>query len=168
MRAPLAILAAPALLFAAASCGEGSDVTPLGPHTIVQVKLSEYTVAPDVDPIESGRTVFELRNSGPTKQHELYIIRTDLAADALPTNEDGSAQLDDLDVIAHADPLRIGGPARIDIEMEPARYVLICNVVDRAEDGSRESHYELRMHSVLTVVPAPATGTPGALTPLAP
>jgi hypothetical protein len=167
MRITLAALATVATALAGA-CGESSDVTPLGPHTVVQVKLSEYTVTPDVDPIESGRIVFELRNSGPTKDHELHIIRTDLAADGLPTNEDGSARLDDLETIAHVDALRIGGPARVAVEMQPGRYVLLCNLVDSATDGSLESHYKLRMHSVLTVVPAPAAGTPGALTPVGP
>jgi hypothetical protein len=138
--------------FAAASCGGGDGPEPEGPATVVQMRLGEYTIVPDVDPVNAGPIVFELRNSGPTKEHELYIIRTDLAPDGLPTKDDGSADLDDLDVVSHVGSLRIGNPVKVNTVVEPGRYVLICNLVDDGADGSPESHYAQRMHSVLTAV----------------
>jgi hypothetical protein len=56
----------------------------------------------------------------------------------------------------------------VDLDLEAGRYVMFCNLVDRTTDGSLESHYKLRMHSILTAVTPPPTGVPGALTPLAP
>jgi hypothetical protein len=132
------------------------------------VKLGEYNIIPDSDPVTEGRVVLEVRNSGPQKRHELVLVRSDAAPDGLPLTKDGAAELDGIEVVARVDAQEIGGAASVDLAMEPGRYIMLCNLVDRAADGSLEAHYSLRMHSVLTVVSAPPSGTPGALTPAAP
>jgi hypothetical protein len=156
------------LLVAAACSSGGASDEAGGLPTVVQVKLGEYSIIPDSDPVRAGRVVLEVRNSGPQKRHELVIVRGDAPPDGLPLTKDGAAELDGIEVVARVDAQEIGGAAPVDLTMEPGRYIMLCNLVDRAADGSLEAHYSLRMHSVLTVVPAPPSGTPGALTPAAP
>lgn len=156
------------LTLASACSKDTQDIGPAGPRTVVKVKLQDYSIVPDVDPVETGRVVLEVRSSGPQKRHELLMIRSDAPADELPVRDDGSVDTKRLEFVAKVDAMDIGGSASVDLDLEPGRYILFCNLVDRAEDGSQESHYKLRMHSVLTAVPPPPTGAPGALTPLGP
>ncbi len=158
----LALCAAFGPIFA---CSGGDDESETGPPTVVQVNLQDYTIVPDVDPVRTGRVVMEMRNSGPQKSHDMLMVRSDAKADGLPVREDGSVELDDLDVVAKVGTLEIGKSASVDLVLEPGRYILFCNLVDDAEDGSPQAHYKLRMHSVLTAVsvtsgPQAAPSTP--------
>lgn len=169
MRCLLATLALTITLTLAAACtNDAPPIGPAGPRTVVKVKLQDYSIVPDVDPVEAGRVVLEVRSSGPQKRHELLVVLSDVPADELPVREDGSVDTEGMEFVAKVDALDIGGADFLDLNLEVGRYVMFCNLVDRAEDGSPESHYKLRMHSVLTVVAPPQTGAPGALTPIGP
>jgi hypothetical protein len=157
------------LLALAAACDDsGEEPAALGPGTVVKVKLEDYSIVPDVDPVQAGRVILEVRSSGPQKRHELLIVRSDARPDELPVKDDGSVETRGLEFVAKVDAMDIGGAVSVDLSLEPGRYVMFCNLVDRAEDGSPAAHYALRMHSVLTAVVPPPTGAPGALTPEAP
>lgn len=155
-------------LTTAACSGHGETEAPPGPGTVVRVKLEDYNIVPDLDPVTEGRVVLEVRNAGPQKRHELMMVRSDVDADALPVRGDGSVETDELEFTAKVGAIDIGGAVKVDLALDPGRYVLFCNLVDREPDGELKSHYELRMHSVLTVVAAPASVVPGALTPPVP
>jgi hypothetical protein len=156
------------LTVATACSNDGPEIGPPGPRTVVKVKLEDNSIVPDVDPVEAGRVVLEVRSSGPQKRHELLMVRSDAPADELPVRGDGSVETEGMEFVAKVDALGIGGAALVDLDLATGRYVMFCNLVDRPTDGSLESHYKLRMHSVLTVVAPPSAGVPGALTPLGP
>jgi hypothetical protein len=167
MRYLLVILAV-TLTLATACSNDTQEIGPPGPRTVVKIKLEDYSIVPDVDPVEAGRVVLEVRSSGPQKRHELLMVRSDAPADGLPTTEHGSVNTAGLEFVTKVDALDIGGANLVDLDLPAGRYVLFCNLVDRAPDGATESHYQLRMHSVLTAIAPPPTGAPGALTPLGP
>lgn len=66
-----------AAIVAVAACGTGGR--PLG------VDLTDRAIAVDAASVAAGRFVLNIRNAG-TQAHELQVIRTDLALDALPYN----------------------------------------------------------------------------------
>src|SRR5690606_38993932 len=69
----------------------------------IEVKLTESppSVTPSSTSTAPGDTIFQAENVGAIP-HELVVIRTDLAADALPVSGD-TVDLDQLDVIADSD-----------------------------------------------------------------
>lgn len=80
LRARIVALAAvsglAALLILLTACGGGDSVD-------VRMTLDEWSVTPNVGEAGSGDVTFSVKNDG-TRQHEMVIVKTDLAPDALP------------------------------------------------------------------------------------
>ena len=51
--------------------------------------LQEFAVIPASASAPAGDVTFNATNEGPDDVHEFVVFQTDLAPDALPTNEDG-------------------------------------------------------------------------------
>ena len=117
--------------------------------TEVRVSLAEWTVHAAVSSVASGEIYFLVDNLGPEHPHELVIIRTDLAADALPVIEDGSVPEDAVEIVGEIEEFAPATSASGVFHLEPATYALICNVVE--ETGNMESHYHEGMRMVLIV-----------------
>jgi hypothetical protein len=77
------------------------------------------------------------------------VIKTDDAPDALPETN-GKVPEDDVDMIGEISPFSPGSKASTVLELEPGNYVLICNVVNKAEGGEIKSHYLEGMHTAFT------------------
>ena len=93
----------------------------------VTVTLTEFSV--DVDPasLTDGTIVFQVANDGAIP-HNLRVIATDLAPDALPTSG-GSVDEEQLEVVASTSDFEAGGTQTSTVEqLAPGNYVLICNV----------------------------------------
>ncbi len=119
----------------------------------VGVSLSEFNVAPDVGTVEAGEVTFNVENTG-NFPHNFYVIRTDLAADALPIVAEGEADLSGLDVVASIEmPFDAGAMETLTANLTAGSYVLICNVKFPDFDG----HYGSGMSVSFQV-----TGDPGA------
>ncbi len=78
------------------------------------------------------------------------MIRTDLAPDALPTNENGSVNeegegVEAIDEIPEFPP---GETQSLTLDLEAGNYVLICNIYTESE---QESHYQEGMRVAFTV-----------------
>ncbi len=106
----------------------------------VSVELSEFAVEPDSTSAASGEIAFIARNVGAIS-HELVVIRTDLAPDALPV-EGGEVTEGELDVAAKVDEFAAGTCEQVSVTLEPGSYVLICNI---------PGHYQLDMRAAFTV-----------------
>lgn len=79
----LAVLAlAGVMSVGTAACGDGGGGT-------VNVTLQEFAVILAESSVQAGAVTFEATNEGPADPHELVVIKTDLAPDALPTNDVG-------------------------------------------------------------------------------
>jgi uncharacterized cupredoxin-like copper-binding protein len=134
-----------ALLLLAAACGGGAGGT-------VSVTLQEFSVIPAQNSVSAGDVTFRASNKGPKDNHELVVIKTDLAPDALPTTSE--AGVDEkgagIQVIGEIEEFAPGQSKTASFDLEAGKYVLICNVVE-TEGGKPESHYKNGMRIGLTV-----------------
>ena len=91
---------------------------------------------------DAGEVVFEVHNEG-AAPHNLFIVKTDLAADALPMADNGTVNLETAgEVIGGVDEFP-GGEIRVETyHLEPGHYVLICTI---------PGHYQQGMFVELTV-----------------
>jgi uncharacterized cupredoxin-like copper-binding protein len=121
----------------------------------IGVELTEAppSVTASSNTTAAGATTFEVANVGAIA-HEFVVIRTDLAADALPVTGN-AVDLSALDVIADSDEFAAGTGGTVTADLLEGSYVLICNV---------PGHYGLGMRTALTVS---GTATDGAPVPAA-
>jgi uncharacterized cupredoxin-like copper-binding protein len=118
------------------------DPAEVSPDGQVKVDLGEddgkFFIKLDKDTVPAGETTFVIDNVG-TMHHELVIYKTDEPADKLPTADDGTAALEEDGIIGeavYATPLRGKEDHRIrdgrgvnyTIDLEPGKYVLLCNL----------------------------------------
>lgn len=108
----------------------------------IGVELTEAppSVTASSNTTAAGATTFQVANVGAIA-HELVVIRTDLAADALPVTGD-TVDLSALDVVADSDEFAAGTGGTVTADLLEGSYVLICNV---------PGHYGLGMRTALTV-----------------
>jgi uncharacterized cupredoxin-like copper-binding protein len=125
----------PAVAAAAPTETAGATPTPVP----VEVVLAEYLLVADTRSVPAGDVTFTLRNSG-SVYHNMLIIKTDLAPDALPTEDDGSVDeyADSLDVVDSVPDLAPGEGDAITTTLDPGAYVLVCNIVD--DQGAHYGH----------------------------
>lgn len=141
----LAVALSCCTLVAFLSCSDPSSIS------TVNVTLREFSVRVDQATVPDGKVTFHVSNAG-TVNHEFLVIRTDLAADALPTDTDGAyaengARTTLIDEIEDIAP---GQSKDVTIDLDKAKYVLICNMVHR--DGATVSaHYALGMRTSFEV-----------------
>ena len=143
-RNPVAAAIGMLLVAALAACGATT--------TSVDVSLGEFSIAPSVTTAPAGMVTFEVTNDGPNDIHEFVVIRTDLAVDALPTDDDGAVLEDGegIEVIDEIEDMAVGSSETFALDLEPGSYVLICNIVE-AEDGATEAHYSMGMRAAFSV-----------------
>ncbi|MDA1061894.1 MAG: hypothetical protein O2895_03155 [Chloroflexi bacterium] len=106
----------------------------------VSVSLSEWAVAVDPASIEAGEVTFTVANAGAVA-HEFVIIRSDLAADALPV-EGGLVPEADVDFVAEIEEFPASTTERLTVGLSAGDYILLCNV---------PAHYGLGMTVGFTV-----------------
>ena len=117
--------------------------------TEVRVSLAEWTVHPSVTSVAAGEIYFLVDNLGPEHPHSFSIIRTDLAADALPTIHDGSVSDDAVDLVGEIEAFEPASSASAVFHLTPGTYVLVCNEVETT--GGLEVHYGEGMTMAFTV-----------------
>lgn len=115
----------------------------------VTVQLSEWSVSPEPALVAAGRVYFLAQNVG-GEPHELVIIRSDEAPDALPV-EDGKVPEDEVDFIGEIEAFAADSEASGVFELTPGTYILLCNIVEQEESGELESHYQNGMAARFTV-----------------
>ena len=135
--------------------GEHDDTMPGVVHpkpagaTEVRVTLAEWTLELSVSSVAAGDIYFLVDNLGPEHPHEFVIIRSDLAADALPTIHDGSVPEDAVELVGEIEEFASASSASMVFNLTAGKYVLICNVVET--EGALESHYREGMRAVFVV-----------------
>ena len=119
----------------------------------VLVRRDEFKVTPSRVSVKAGSVRFMVLNQG-TEMHEFVVVKTELSADELPTNEDGSFDeegegVEVIDEIEDIDPHDL---ATLDVSLEAGHYIILCNRVEVEEDGEVESHFAMGMHADLEVM----------------
>jgi uncharacterized cupredoxin-like copper-binding protein len=135
------LLAAVALV--APACGDDGGAT-------VDVTLQEFAVVPSESSASAGEVTFDATNEGPEDDHELVVIQTDLAIDALPTDENGAVdeEGEGITVLDEIEEFPPGETQSLTLDLDAGGYVLICNIWDETE---QESHYQEGMRVAFTV-----------------
>ena len=101
----------------------------------ITVQLAEWTVKPSTATAKTGSVSFAVTNKG-TTPHELAIIRTDAAADAL-TQVAGVVDEKALPVVGRTAPLDAGKSETRAFDLKPGKYVLLCNLPAHFGQGMR-------------------------------
>jgi uncharacterized cupredoxin-like copper-binding protein len=126
----------------------GASTTP-STGSQVKVTLKEWMLTPDKASVPAGDITFSATNSG-TVDHEFVVFKTDLAADALKLSgsavDEAAAGQTKVDEIAEFAP---GTTKTLTINLQPGKYVLICNVA---------GHYQRGVSSAFTVTATAAAG----------
>lgn len=145
-RARLAAALLAALL--AAACGDAPDrggpasgAPPSDGAAAIAVALREWEIAPGAPAAPAGEVAFGIANEG-SLAHDLWVIRTDLAADALPVASGVAAMGEAVALAGRSGSVAARASARLALRLEAGRYVLICNVA---------GHYELGMRAAFAV-----------------
>jgi len=117
----------------------------------VGVRLFEWTLEPDPASAPAGVVAFNAENIGGST-HELVVVRTDLAPDALPTLADGSVDeaAAGIEIVAEAEDIGPGLSDTLDVDLADGPYVLICNIVEETETEV-QVHYAEGMYAAFDV-----------------
>lgn len=112
----------------------------------ISATLADFSITLGSDSSSAGSVVFDIDNTA-GQPHEFVVAKTDLAADALPTGDDGDVSEEgatDLSVIDEVEDIEGGATAQLDVTLEPGHYVIFCNL---------PGHYRQGMHTDFTVEP---------------
>ncbi len=127
-----------------ARAANGGEPTPTAPvvegQVLVGLTEADWVVSASPGSAAAGEITFAVSNTG-SIGHNLRVVRTDLAADGLPS--DGIAVDEtELDVVAETPDLGPGESDEIAATLEAGSYVLICNIA---------GHYDAGMTTAFTV-----------------
>jgi uncharacterized cupredoxin-like copper-binding protein len=111
-----------------------------GGASTVEVVLTEWAVELGVARVAPGRVTFKVSNNS-WVPHEFAIVRSDLAADALPIVGDRVDEKQ-VDVIGRVDEFGALKTGEITLTLEAGSYVLICNSL---------AHYQLGVRAAFRV-----------------
>ncbi len=110
----------------AVTAGDTNDTTQY-------LKVEPVTVA-------AGPTTFTLTNSG-TKKHEMVVLKTDTAFDAL-TVDTATNKVSEATTVGEVGETDIGKVGTVTLDLKPGKYILVCNI---------EKHYGQGMRAAFTV-----------------
>jgi uncharacterized cupredoxin-like copper-binding protein len=144
---PLTPLIALALLVTA--CGGGGGGGGLGgspeaapPGSSIVVEMTDYKITVNVTNWRAGGVTFGVRNLA-NMEHSFVVIKTLIPQDKLPV--DGATAKAKEDVkMGEIKSIAAGKSAALRLELQPGKYVLICNIA---------GHYQLGMHNSITMDP---------------
>ena len=117
----------------------------------VKVSLTEWKITSGVAQVGAGKVQFVVANDG-KEPHEFVIIKSDLSVEALPVVE-GKVDEQRVQLIDEIEPFAAGATEKITVDLKAARYILICNIVEKIPGEPVESHYLQGMRAAFTVSP---------------
>ncbi|HZP57170.1 MAG TPA: heavy metal translocating P-type ATPase [Dehalococcoidia bacterium] len=143
------VLVVPLLIFTGIDRGWFSTEAALGPRE-VRVELSNFRIGTSRASIDAGRTTFVVQHEkekrhgggGPGEYHDLAVFRI---------GDDGARTL-----VARSDMLRNGESQRLDVDLAPGSYELLCTVVEEVR-GHQVVHEAEGMRRAFEVSGAEST-----------
>ena len=115
----------------------------------VVVTMKEWTVEPTATQAKPGPVTFEAKNAG-TKVHEVALLKSDLAPDRLPLDEDGAVDEsgEGVELVDEVEDVDVGESKSFTTDLAAGNYYLVCNLVD-ADTGDK--HFGHKMFASFTV-----------------
>ncbi len=130
-------LVAVAIISAACSAGSspgGTGVSSPGTRA-VNIELKEYSIIPEVSSRPAGSVTLTVRNSG-TIEHEMVVLRTDLAPATLPVEGDKvNEQGPGVTAIGEIEDIQAGATKSKTFNLTPGKYIFVCNIPGHYRDG---------------------------------
>lgn len=118
------------LLLLTVSCATAAEAS------TVRVTAGEWSLTPSIASVKAGDVTFEVTNQG-RAVHEVVVLKTDLAANALKlkvngaeVDENGSGQ-----VLGEVEDIGSAQTGSMTLNLAPGRYVLVCNIVGHYNAG---------------------------------
>ena len=161
-----AIVSLLALGLLAAACGDDEEDEEVAPTATVEVVasptteeaaggdvevlLDEWSVVANPSEVPAGPVTFTAVNAG-DEDHELVVLKTDLAADALPVVDSKVDEVAAGEEIGEIEDVLTASEKQATFDLEPGAYVLFCNITEEEPTGELESHYEEGMHTAFVV-----------------
>lgn len=133
LRRSLVVSAAVMLGLTAASCGGDGGI---GATEV------DFSITLDESSAAAGDLTFDVSNDA-EQTHEFVIFKTDLAPDALPTNEDGTVdeEGEGVELVDEIEDIEAGSTQSLTVTLDAGSYVFICNL---------PGHYAQGMHTAFT------------------
>ncbi|QBR02781.1 plastocyanin/azurin family copper-binding protein [Paraburkholderia pallida] len=131
-----------AVLIGAAALGMTSHAS-YAQQTVKAILLST-SIQLDTHNVKPGRVTIDVKNAADNNmEHELVVLKTDLADDALPLSK-GQVPEQKLRKVGEVEDIAPGKSKHMSFRLTPGHYVLICN---------KPGHYAAGMHTALAVTP---------------
>ncbi|MEO8293731.1 MAG: sulfocyanin-like copper-binding protein [Actinomycetota bacterium] len=104
---------------------------------------ADFTITLDADTAPAGDVTFDIQNDA-GQTHEFVVVKTDLAPDALPTDDAGDVDEkgDGITPVDEVEDITAGSSETLTVKLDAGSYVVICNL---------PSHYKQGMHAGFTV-----------------
>ncbi len=137
------------LLAASLLCAFAIPALAAGP-TVVNAELwnkpdGSQGVTLSTDHVKPGKVLFKVKNISTDEDHELLLVKTDLAPDALPMDKDGvRVEEDKLEGLKELGDVHPGKSRDTTLTLKAGKYLLFCN-----EAG----HFKAGMYATFTVAP---------------
>jgi len=130
--------------------GSGGD--PAVPTAGSIATLTDGGRSTDRSEVPAGEVTFDMENDGGVT-HEFVVVKTDLAPEQLPVDDDGmfderGAGLTFVDEVEDVDPG--GGTAKLTVDLEPGKYLLVCNKPPVPKENL-PAHWAEKMYTPFTV-----------------
>lgn len=132
MKLQILVLIATLLAVSLAACDNGDDTQ------TINVDLSELAVKASATTVAPGYVLFKPSNKG-SLPHEMVVIKTDLAVDALPVEDAKVVEARTGELIGEIEPDELGPGASREktLELKAGKYALICNIAGHYQNGMR-------------------------------
>ena len=120
--------------------------------------LSEWKIKPEPASYPAASVTFKVKNIGLT-EHNMVILKTDLAPDALPANADGSANEagPGITMVGKTGTIAPDLSEVLTVNLEPGTYALVCNLLQTTNGPNTLArplaHYAQGMTVAFTVTP---------------
>lgn len=97
----------------------------------VKVSLKEFKVLPSTKTVKAGKVTFSAKNVG-SVDHELVVIKTNLAPGKLPVKNDKASEKG---LVGKIPGLKPGKSGKVTLKLAKGKYVLLCNVAAHYQAG---------------------------------
>ena len=117
-----------------AGCGSGDAGAS---SDAISVDLADYSIDPATTKTDAGTVTLSVHN-GAEQTHEFVVMKTDRAADELPTGADGNVDeegADDLEVVDEVEDIEGGATKSLTLDLAPGHYVFVCNLPGHYQQG---------------------------------
>jgi uncharacterized cupredoxin-like copper-binding protein len=107
----------------------GTTPLPAGKGS-VDVRLDEFSIAPSISQVASGKVTFVARNTG-REEHEMVVVRTEEPGGSLLKGDEAS----EAGAVDEIPEFGAGQTKRLTLNLKPGHYVLLCNVPGHYKAG---------------------------------